>query len=56
MTNEKSQISLTKKRIFLVKIQAIIFLVGMAFAMYFGGLDCVDSYNDNKIGVFDFLI
>lgn len=56
MTNEKSQISPTKKRIFLVKVQVIIFLVGMAFAMYFGGLDCVDSYNDNKIGVFDFLI
>lgn len=56
MPNKKFQISLSNKRIFLVKVQVIIFLVGMAFAMYFGGLDCVDSYNDNKIGVFDFLI
>ncbi|MCZ6173407.1 hypothetical protein O6B97_03130 [Campylobacter ureolyticus] len=56
MPNEKFQISLNNKRIFLVKVQVIIFLVGMAFAMCFGGLDCVDSYNDNKIGVFDFLI
>ncbi|WP_024961621.1 hypothetical protein [Campylobacter ureolyticus] len=56
MPNKKFQISLSNKRIFLVKVQAIIFLVGMAFALYFGGLDCVDSYNDNKIGVFDFLI
>lgn len=53
MPNEKSQISLTKKRIFLVKVQVIIFLVGMAFALYFGGLDCVNRYNYNKIDIFD---
>ncbi|MCZ6156527.1 hypothetical protein [Campylobacter ureolyticus] len=56
MLNEKSQILLTKKRIFLVKVQAIIFLVGMAFAMYFGGLDCVNRYNYNKIDIVDILI
>ena len=56
MPNKKFQISLSNKRIFLVKVQAIIFVIGMILALYFGGLDCVDSYNDNKIGVFDFLI
>ena len=45
MLNEKSQILLTKKRIFLVKVQVIIFLVGMAFAMYFGGLEFIKSLN-----------
>ncbi|EPH10350.1 hypothetical protein HMPREF9309_00129 [Campylobacter ureolyticus ACS-301-V-Sch3b] len=56
MTNEKSKISLNNKRIFLVKVQAIIFLVGMAFAVYFGGLDSVNRYNYNKIDIFDILI
>ena len=56
MPNEKSQISLNNKRIFLVKVQVIIFLVGMAFAMYFGGLDSVNRHNYNKIDIFDILI
>ena len=45
MLNEKSQISLNNKRIFLVKVQVIIFLVGMAFAMYFGSLEALKSFN-----------
>ena len=54
MLNEKSQISLTKKRIFLVKVQVIIFLVGMAFAMYFGSLEALKSFN--KIDIVDILL
>ena len=54
MTNEKSQISLNNKRIFLIKIQAIIFLVGMAFAMYFGSLEALKSFN--KIDIVDILL
>lgn len=45
-----------KKRIFLVKVQVIIFLVGMAFAMYFGGSDCANRHNYNKIDIVDILI
>ncbi|MGP1527677.1 MAG: hypothetical protein ACTTIV_02340 [Campylobacter sp.] len=45
MPNEKFQISLSNKRIFLVKVQVIIFLVGVAFAMYFGGLEFIKSLN-----------
>lgn len=52
MPNKKFQISPTKKRIFLVKVQAIIFLVGMAFAMYFGGLEALKSFNEIDIVVF----
>ena len=54
MLNEKSQISLTKKRIFLVKVQVIIFLVGMTFAMYFGGSEALKSFN--KIDIVDILL
>lgn len=56
MLNEKSQILLTKKRIFLVKVQVIIFLVGMAFAMYFGCLEFIKSLNYNKIDIIDILV
>ena len=54
MLNEKSQISLNNKRIFLVKVQVIIFLVGMAFAMYFGSLEALKSFN--KIDIVDILL
>ena len=56
MTNEKSKISLNNKRIFLVKVQAIIFLVGMAFAVYFGGLEFIKSLNYSKIDIVDILV
>lgn len=49
MPNEEFQISLSNKRIFLVKVQAIIFLVGMTFAMCFGGLEALKSFNEINI-------
>lgn len=49
MPNKKFQISLSNKRIFLVKVQAIIFLVGMTFAMCFGGLEALKSFNEIDI-------
>ena len=56
MPNKKFQISLSNKRIFLVKVQAIIFLVGMAFALYFGCLEFIKSLNYSKIDIVDILV
>ena len=51
----KNQINLINKRIFLVKIQAVIFIVAMVLALYFGWLNS-SLADDNKISAINILV
>ncbi|AKT90228.1 putative membrane protein [Campylobacter ureolyticus RIGS 9880] len=59
MPNEKSQISLTKKRIFLVKIQVMIYflcIVAVIFGAYYFGNDFVIKFQFFKIYFLFFIL